>query len=283
MQSKTVLEKKELYFLLGIFTISFILRLIYLLQIKSNPFFNSPIMDPLYHDLWAQSIAQGNWIGDQVFFRAPFYPYLLGIIYKLFGHNYFVPRLFQHLLGSFSVVLIYFLARKLFNPKVAYLSALFASIYWIFFYFEGELLLDSLLVFFGVLTVLLLVRAGENPKKSRFLLAGLSAGLFAITRPNILIFIPFVLLWIFLLLKSDLRRKFIFSLFFSFGSFTPYLSCNYKKLFPGEGFRPDRLSRRHKFLYRKQSSGKWTECSSPPFWRRLGIPGCALRSAEGFE
>jgi len=217
MRSKTIPEKKELYFLLGIFILSFLLRLIYLLQIRSNPFFYSPIMDPLYHDLWAQSIAQGNWIGDQVFFRAPFYPYFLGIIYKLFSHNYFVPRLIQHLIGSFSVILIYFLSKKLFNLKVAYLSALFASIYGIFFYFEGELLLDFLLVFFGALLVLTLLRAGENPKKSRFFFAGLAAGLFAITRPNILIFIPFVLLWIFLLLRLDLKKKFASSLFFLSG------------------------------------------------------------------
>ncbi len=219
MQFKPLEDRKERYFVLGIFVFSFILRLIYLLQIRSNPFFGSPIMDPLYHDLWAQSIAQGNWIGDQVFFRAPFYPYFLGIIYKLFGHNYFIPRLIQHLLGSFSVVLIYFLAKRLFHKKVAYLSAVFASIYWIFFYFEGELLLDSLLVPLGVLLILLLLRSADNPRRSGFFLAGLTAGLFAITRPNILIFIPFALVWIFLFLQSDLKRKFIFSLFFLGGLF----------------------------------------------------------------
>lgn len=217
MPLKPLKHRKELYFILVIFVLSFILRLIYLLQIRSNPFFSSPIMDPLYHDLWAQSIAQGNWIGDQVFFRAPFYPYFLGIIYKLFGHNYFIPRLIQHLFGSFSVVLIYFLAKRLFNKKVGYLSAIFASIYWIFFYFEGELLLDSLLVPLGILLVLLLLRSADSSKKSGFFLAGVVAGLFAITRPNILIFIPFVLLWVFLFLKFDLKKKFIFALPFLIG------------------------------------------------------------------
>jgi tetratricopeptide (TPR) repeat protein len=236
MQLKPVKDRKELYFILGIFVFSFILRLIYLLQIRSNPFFSFPIMDPLYHDLWAQSIAQGNWIGDQVFFRAPFYPYFLGAIYKLFGHNYFIPRLIQHLLGSFSVVLIYFLAKKLFNKKVAYLSAIFASIYWIFFYFEGELLLDSLLIPFGILLVLFLLYSADSSRKSGFFLAGLVAGLFAITRPNILIFIPIVLLWIFLFLKFDLKKKFIFTLFFLVGLFLLIFPVTLRNYLVGKDF-----------------------------------------------
>ncbi|MFH0931606.1 MAG: tetratricopeptide repeat protein [Candidatus Zixiibacteriota bacterium] len=236
MRLKNALEKKELYFLFGIFIFSLILRLIYLLQIKSNPYFYSPTMDPLYHDLWAQSIAQGNWIGDQVFFRAPFYPYFLGILYKLFGHNYFIPRLLQHLIGSFSVILIYFLSRKLFNRKVACLSAFFAAIYGIFIYFENEFLLDFLLVFFGVLLILLLYRTKENPKKSGFLLAGLVSGLFAITRPNILIFIPFVLLWIFLLLKFDLKKKLVYSLFFLLGFILLIIPVSFRNYLVGKDF-----------------------------------------------
>jgi tetratricopeptide (TPR) repeat protein len=236
VKSKILQDKKELYFLFGIFAFSFILRLIYLLQMNSNPYFASPVMDALYHDLWAQSIAQGNWIGDQVFFRAPFYPYLLGFIYRIFGHNYFIPRLIQHLIGSFSVILIYFLARKLFNRKVATLSAVLASIYGVLIYFEDELLLDYLLVFFGVLLALFLYQAEEKSKGSRFFVAGLVAGLFAITRPNILIFIPFVLVWILLLLKANLKRKIAFSLFFLIGLLVLILPITVRNSLVGKDF-----------------------------------------------
>ncbi|MDH4223550.1 MAG: tetratricopeptide repeat protein [candidate division Zixibacteria bacterium] len=236
MQLKPFKDKKELYFLLGIFAFSFILRLIYLLQIKSNPFFDSPYMDPLYHDLWAQSIARGNWIGDQVFFRAPFYPYFLGIIYKIFGHNYFIPRLIQHLIGSFSVILVYLFAKRFFSKKVAYLSTVFASIYWIFFYFEGELLLDSFLIPFSLLLIIFLSKAAENPGKSYFIWAGVSAGLFAITRPNILIFIPFILLWIFLFLKLDLKKKLSFALLFLLGLFLLIFPITMRNYLVGRDF-----------------------------------------------
>jgi tetratricopeptide (TPR) repeat protein len=203
---------------------------------SSNPYFTSPTMDALYHDLWAQVIAQGNWIGDQIFFRAPFYPYFLGIIYKLFGHYYFIPRLIQHLIGSLSVILIYFLARKLFNRKAAILSAILSSIYGVLIYFEDELLLDFLLVFFGVLLLLLLYRAEEKSKNSQFFVAGLVASFFAITRPNILIFIPLVFFWILFLLRLDFKKKINFSFFFLLGFFSLILPVTVRNYLVGKDF-----------------------------------------------
>jgi tetratricopeptide (TPR) repeat protein len=214
---KEMIEKdKEKIWILGIFVLAFTLRIIYLLQVKSNPHFFSPTMDPLYHDVWAQNIANGNWIGTKVFFRAPFYPYFLAAVYKIFGHNYVIPRLIQHLLGSFSCVLIYFLAKNLFNRKVAIISGIFAASYGMLMYFEDELLLDSFLVFFDLLLILFLLKAKENAKLSRWFVCGIILGLSAITRPNILFFIPFVWLWIFLIFKKERPFKKIFTYSASF-------------------------------------------------------------------
>lgn len=50
---------------------AFLLRLIYLRQIESIPLF--------YHlagDEWAQRLAAGDWLGDGVFYQAPFVPLL---------------------------------------------------------------------------------------------------------------------------------------------------------------------------------------------------------------
>lgn len=121
---------------------------------------------------------------------------------------------------------------------MAVLSAVFAASYGILIYFEDELLLDFLLVFFGVLLVLFLHRAEENPRKSRFFAAGLVASFFAITRPNILIFTPFVLFWILFLLKFDLRRKIIFTLFFLLGLFALILPVTVRNYLVGKDFVP---------------------------------------------
>lgn len=198
---------RERIIVLGIFVLAYALRFIYMLQMQSSPHFFSPTMDPLFHDTWAQNIAGGNWIGTKVFFRAPFYAYFLALIYKIFGHSYIIPRLVQHLIGSFSCVLIYYLARRLFGRKVAVVAGLIAATYGIFLYFEGELLLDSLLVFFDLLLILLLLWAREVPKLSRWFVCGLVLGVSAITRPNILFFIPFVWLWMYWVFKNTKSFK----------------------------------------------------------------------------
>ena len=196
MNQVSGLSGREKLFLLGLFVFSLVLRLVYLLQIESNPFFYNPILDSLFHDLWAKSIASGDWLGEGVFFRAPFYPYFLALIYKIFGPDLFLARLIQHLIGSFSVILVYLLARKLFERKTAVISGILAATYWIFIYFEGELLLDVLLVFFDLLLLLLLYRAAEKPNFWSWFLAGLVLGLSAITRPNVLVIVPFILIWL---------------------------------------------------------------------------------------
>ncbi len=211
---------KEKIIVLGIFVLAYALRFIYMLQMQSSPHFFSPTMDPLFHDTWAQNIADGNWIGSKVFFRAPFYAYFLAVVYKIFGHSYIIPRLIQHLVGSFSCVLIYLLARRLFDRKVAVVAGLIAATYGMLLYFEGELLLDSLLVFFDLLLILLLLRARDVPKLSRWFVCGLVLGLSAVTRPNILFFIPFVWLWMYWVFKNtkSFKKIAIYAAWFLLGS-----------------------------------------------------------------
>lgn len=75
-----------------IFAPAFLVRFVYLTQIKSSfPFFSEPGMDELYHDTRAQQIAAGNWIGSEPFFKGTLYVYLLASICKIFGHNYYPP------------------------------------------------------------------------------------------------------------------------------------------------------------------------------------------------
>jgi hypothetical protein len=49
------------YFLL--FAIALIPRLLHLLMISDNPFFNFPIIDCQVNDSWGESIAAGQWLG----------------------------------------------------------------------------------------------------------------------------------------------------------------------------------------------------------------------------
>src|SRR6266576_2367941 len=69
-----------------------LLRLIYLFELRNTPFFSVIIGDGQQYDSWARQIAGGQWIGSEVFYQTPLYPYFLAVIFKLAGHDLFVVR-----------------------------------------------------------------------------------------------------------------------------------------------------------------------------------------------
>ena len=176
---------------------AFGLRLVYLQQQRSNPIFDKPIMDEHYHDAWAQAIVAGESFSDGPYFRAPLYPYLLAGIYRLAGHDYFTPRLVQSVLGALSCGLLFLVGRLAFTRAVGALAGFAAAGYWVLIYFDNELLIPSLVVFLDLLLLWLLFAHAQKPSWALVGLAGLTLGLSAIARPNILLFAPPVAVWVF--------------------------------------------------------------------------------------
>ena len=170
-------------------------RSVYFAQIRGNPYFDAPIMDEGYHDLWAREIAHGDWAARIPFYRAPLYPALLGVVYRLFGADpppFAWIRGVQLLVGALTPFLVLRLARRLVpgRPAIAWIAAVLTAADGMLLYFESDMLLESLLAPLAVGSLLLMLRAGENGAPRRWLLAGVVLGAFAITRPNILAFTP---------------------------------------------------------------------------------------------
>jgi len=219
-EAKIKLFQEETLLVLALFLLAFVIRFVYLNQIKLNPYFDTPQIDALWHHNWAKEIAGGDWIGKEVFFRAPLYPYFLGILYALFGKSFYLPRLIQIIVGSLSCVLIFLLAKKLFNRTAGIIASVIACFYAPFIYFDAELLIPVLIIFLDLMLILLLLSAEVRLKKRWWLLAGTMLGLSAVARPNILIFVPFVLLWICMRFREKNKNRIIPSaLFFLLGSF----------------------------------------------------------------
>ncbi len=168
------------------------LRVVYLLQIRDNPYFLVPVMDEGYHDQWAREIASGDLTSRIPFFRAPFYPALLGLGYRLFGPELGLFRALQLLLGAVTPGLTWLVARRILpgRPGVAHAAAFLVAVDGILLYFEAELLLEALLAPLATLLLLLVLRAGETGSARRWAAVGAVLGVFAITRPNILLFAP---------------------------------------------------------------------------------------------
>jgi tetratricopeptide (TPR) repeat protein len=190
LSSARSLSRSERWFLIALLAAGLLIRVMYILEVRGNPFFEHPRLDALFHDRWAQSIAAGNVVGDSVFFRAPGYAYFLGAIYSVFGHDYLMPRVIQHLLGIATLFLLYLVARRFGGPGIAMLASSLALLNPMLLYFEGELLFEALLTFLILLFFASATRIADNPLRIRWTCTGLIFGLLCIVRPTFLAIAP---------------------------------------------------------------------------------------------
>ncbi|MFT7680416.1 MAG: tetratricopeptide (TPR) repeat protein [Planctomycetota bacterium] len=192
--------RRERLVLCGLCLLAVGLRWIHVFGMAASPYFDAPVMDPLFHVEWARALAKGETFLEGPFFRAPLYPWFLGLVQSVFGESLLVPRLLQGLLGGLTTALVYGLGRQLFGRAVATVAGLLAATSWVLIYFDGELLIPALyvpLVLAGLLASLRLAAAPSAEARSRWAMgAGLVLGLAAIARPNVLLFMPFLALWI---------------------------------------------------------------------------------------
>jgi tetratricopeptide (TPR) repeat protein len=194
--------------LIGIILTGFILRTSYLREIVHNPDFSLPQIDAGYNDYWARALVTGNWtvpenfsdfvnpeIRDTPYFRSPGYPFFLALIYYLSNGSYLIARIVQMSLGLVNCLLAYFLGKNIFGRSVGLLFAFFMSVYWIFIYFEGELLAPVLLITLSLSLIYILNLWSDEFSFRLSFAGGILLGLFALVRANILLFGPAVLCW----------------------------------------------------------------------------------------
>ncbi len=148
-------------------------------------------MDGAYHDTWARSIADGNLMGEEPFFRAPLYPYVLGLIYRVSHGSYLVPRIVQFLLGSLTCVIVFLLTARLAGKVAALIAGILCATYPVLIYFDGEILTENLFTFLVMLGIYLLELARRGSSRLWFA-AGVTFGFALITRPTIGLFLPLI-------------------------------------------------------------------------------------------
>jgi Tfp pilus assembly protein PilF len=183
--------------LIALLLTAFLLRFDYILEIKNAPHTLAPAVDAAFHDQWAKQVAKGN-LGQAPFFRAPFYPWLLGAVYFVFGDSPLPPRILQVLLSTLSVWLTWSLARRLFGSTAGWIAGIIFALYGLTIFYTGELLIVTLIIFLDVLILWLIVKYFKVGTWWQWGIVGIIMGLSTIARPNILIFLPILLIasWI---------------------------------------------------------------------------------------
>jgi tetratricopeptide (TPR) repeat protein len=178
-----------------IFALAFVLRVVYILQVRHTPFFQTLGLDAKFYDQWARDLAGGR-APTGAYFMSPLYPYFLAIVYRLFGRDLTLVRMIQAGLGSLSAVLVYVLARDAFDRKVGIVAGFLAATYGAFVFYDGSILLTPLLVILNLVALVLLVRGDASRGPAPFALAGVAIGVSAVGRAAVLLFVPVALAWI---------------------------------------------------------------------------------------
>ena len=181
----------------AIFLLALAVRLIHLWQIRRAPFFTLLIGDARAYDLWAQQIAAGDWIGQDVFYQAPLYAYFLAAIYAIAGHDLLVVRLVQAVLGSIACVLVAATGARLFTRPAGIAAGLILAVYAPAIFFDGVIQKSALdLILLAVMLWLLARWLIDQPALTwPWLVLGVTLGALSLSRENALAFTLVLVVW----------------------------------------------------------------------------------------
>lgn len=180
----------------------------------------APLVDAGQYDRIAVNLLTGRYaeFDSPTAWRMPLYPLFLASVYSVFGHSYTVVRVVQSVMGALLCVVIFHIAKTMFNEKVGLLASCVTALYppFLGFYLywggSGFLLSENLFMFLLALFVLALL-------KRKFILSGVLLGLLALTRPVIGLF-PLVLLFLY-------KKKAVPALIAFFLILSPWVVRNY--------------------------------------------------------
>ena len=186
--------------------IAIILRVLFLIQLSDTPFFTGHYSDTRLYMQLARDIAFGDGV-QRAFFMSPLYPHLVAAVWKLTGNPELWMRILQITFGTASAVLTLMIGRRLFNMNTGVLAGLLTALYAPLVFYDGLLLTESLQTLLLTAHMLVLLLALKRSQPAWWIVAGLLLGLAAITRANVLLFLPvFLITWMFApRLRSSVR------------------------------------------------------------------------------
>jgi len=178
-----------------VFAAAFVLRSIYVLEVRFTPFFQTLGLDAKFYDQWARDILEGR-AHAEAFFMTPLYSYFLAGVYWLFGRDLLLVRVVQAAIGSATALLTYGIGKAAFDRRVGIAAGLVTAAYGAFVFYDGAILIEPLLVLFVTLSLFLLLSAGASRRPWAFeLAAGAALGMASIGRAAALVLVPVAAGW----------------------------------------------------------------------------------------
>lgn len=190
-RSETLPSNEEMprRWLMAIFLLALAYRGLAYVVMGSEVLFTQPVVDAGQHWGWAKRIAAGDFLGhgpDDVF-KPPLYPYFLALLGVLGGWRLPVVWWTQYLLGAGACALTAALTARLLGRRAGLAAGVLSALYAPYVFFESQLLTPSLSLFLNLWFLWLLLSGPPPPAPRRWLAAGVTLGLSAGVRPDVLL------------------------------------------------------------------------------------------------
>ncbi len=174
----------------GVFALAFGIRAVFAMEWSLTPYGASPLLDAAVYDQWAREIAEGKLLRSTAFYQSPLLPYVLGLFYRLFGHDLLLVSLFNALLGAATAAIIALVTYRESGALAAAISGALAAVSLPLVFYSAPVMKEPLCLLLLSLFLLFALRGGENGRARDYAAAGAMLGLAALTRGNVLLLAP---------------------------------------------------------------------------------------------
>jgi outer membrane protein assembly factor BamB len=138
--------------------------------------------------------------------KPPLFMWLMSLAYQIFGVNNFASRFWSPVFGALSLVVVFYLGRKLYNSFVGFLSALVLGTFTTFYLFARHAMTDVTFIFFTLASVYFLLLNEKSEGSNRCAaLAGLFLGLAFLTKQLEAFLIPLIIFSYFIATRRGMR------------------------------------------------------------------------------
>lgn len=135
--------------------------------------------------------------------RAPLYPALIALTFKLGANSLFLLKLLQSLFAGGICLFVFEIGRMVYNTRTGQLAALLTAFHPMVFRYVPDVQVENFLAFLFALTVYLSVRFAQKPHPLTALLMGVCGGLAALVKAATLAYPPvFALVWLILVRRQ---------------------------------------------------------------------------------
>ncbi len=146
--------------------------------------------------------GESLWIG-----KPPLQMWLVSLSYQIFGVNNFGARFVTVIFSMLSLVVLYFLAKKLYNQYVGALSVLVLGTFANYIEFSRRAMIDVQLIFFMLACIYVFILSQKTQKNRNLYLifSGVLFGLALMTKQVEAMLIPLIILGYLILSERKIR------------------------------------------------------------------------------